>query len=153
MRADWHEIVKKICFDIFEQLAFMFCDELDKIDVQSSDEDFIKATMAFSGHHRGAIDIIVTRQLTPTLVYNILGLDENDQLEGGIAEDALKELLNTLCGRMLPALFTDRAIFDLHPPEVAAVSRKQWQEMLNHLDTIAFTIEDSPVLINIHFEE
>ena len=152
MRADWHEIVKKTCFDIFEQLAFMFCDELDKIDVQSSDEDFIKATMAFSGHHRGYVDIIVTRQLTPTLVYNILGLDENDQIEGGIAEDALKELLNTLCGRILPALFTDVETFDLHPPEISRVSRKQWLAMRNLDTTIAFAIEDNPVLLTVHLD-
>jgi hypothetical protein len=152
MRADWQETVKKICFDVLEQLAFMFCDELDKTDVQNSDEDFLKATMEFSGHHRGAVDIIVPRQLTPTLVYNILGLDEDDHIESDIAEDALKELLNTLCGRMLPALFTDVETFDLHPPEISSVSRKQWQELLDQQETIAFAIEESPVILNVHFD-
>ena len=153
MRADYYAIVKKICFDIFEQLAFMFGDELDKNDVESSDNDFIKATMIFSGHHGGAVDIIVPRQLTPVLVYNILGMDENNHIDGDIAEDALKELLNTLCGRMLPALFTDIATFDLHPPEIAAISRKQWMDILDQQDTIAIAIEESPVLVNVHFDE
>ncbi len=153
MRADWQEVVKKICFDVLEQLAFMFCDELDKTDVQNSDEDFLKATMVFSGHHGGAVDIIVPRQLSPALVYNILGLDEDDAIESDIAEDALKELLNTLCGRMLPALFTDIETFDLHPPEISNVNRKQWLEMLNQQDTIAFAIEENPVILKVHFDE
>lgn len=153
MRADWQEIVKKICFDVLEQLAFMFCDELDKTDVQNSDDDFLKATMVFSGHHGGAVDIIVPRLLTPALVYNILGMDESDLIESDISEDALKELLNTLCGRMLPALFTDVETFDLHPPEISSVTRKQWLEMLNQENTIAFAIEDSPVLLKVHFDE
>jgi hypothetical protein len=152
MRADWHEIVKKICFDVLEQLAFMFCDELDKTDMQNTDQDFLKATMAFSGHHGGAVDIIVPRQLTPALVYNILGMDEDDHIESDIAEDALKELLNTLCGRMLPALFTDVETFDLHPPEISSVSRKQWLEMLDQKNTIFFAIEESPVILNVHFD-
>jgi len=153
MRADWQETVKKICFDVLEQLAFMFCDELEKTDVQNSHEDFLKATMVFSGHHGGAVDIIVPRQLTPALVYNILGMDEDDSIESDIAEDALKELLNTLCGRMLPALFTDLETFDLHPPEISSVNKIQWLEMLNRENTIAFAIEDSPVLLNVHFHE
>ncbi len=152
MRADWQEIVKKICFDVLEQLAFMFCDELDKTDIQNSDEDFLKATMVFSGHHGGVVDIIVPRQLTPALVYNILGMDEDDHIESDIAEDALKELLNTLCGRMLPALFTDVETFDLHPPEISSVSRKQWLEMLDRQDTISFAIEESPVVLKVHFD-
>jgi chemotaxis protein CheY-P-specific phosphatase CheC len=153
MQADWQETVKKICFDVLEQLAFMFCDELEKADVQSSDDDFLKATMVFSGHHGGAVDIIVPRRLTPALVYNILGMDEDDLIESDIAEDALKELLNTLCGRMLPALFNDVETFDLHPPEITTVNKKQWMEMLNRDSSIAFAIEDSPVLLNVHFAE
>jgi chemotaxis protein CheY-P-specific phosphatase CheC len=149
MRADWKETVKKICFDVLEQLAFMFCDELEKTDVQNPDEDFLKATMGFSGHHGGAVDIIVPRKLTPALVYNILGMDEDDIIESDIAEDALKELLNTLCGRMLPALFTDIETFDLHPPEISSVNKKQWLEMLNRDTSLSFAIEDSPVLLNV----
>ncbi|MBN2106483.1 MAG: hypothetical protein JW832_03595 [Deltaproteobacteria bacterium] len=131
----------------------MFCEELEKKDVCNPDEDFLKATMVFSGHHGGALDIIVPRQLTPALVYNILGMDEDDIIESDIAEDALKELLNTLCGRMLPALFTDVETFDLHPPEISSFTKQQWLEMLHRENTIAFAIEDSPVLLNVHFDE
>jgi chemotaxis protein CheY-P-specific phosphatase CheC len=153
MRADWQEIVKKTCFDVLEQLAFMFCDELDKADVQPADDDFLQATMVFSGHHGGAVDIIVPRQLTPALVCNILGMDEGDIIETDIAEDALKELLNTLCGRMLPALFTDVETFDLHPPSISSIDSKQWFKFLNQQNTIVFAIEDSPVILNVHFDE
>ena len=151
MLPDWHATVKGICFEVFEQLAFMFGEELEKAAVESTDDDFIKATMKFSGHSCGSMDIIVPTRMAPILAYNILGIDENDPMDPGIAEDALKELLNTLCGRMLPALFTDIAIFDLCPPETGAISHKQWQELLDHQDTLAFAIDDSPILINIHF--
>ena len=153
MHAEGSKTIKKICFDIFEQLAFMFGDELEKDDVQCPEDDFLKATMNFSGHKNGAIEIIIPTRLAPALAYNILGVDESDHIESGIAEDALKELLNTLCGRMLPSLFTDQETFDLHPPEVDFVSRQQWHEFLNQEQTIAFAIEESPVLLNISFTE
>jgi chemotaxis protein CheY-P-specific phosphatase CheC len=153
MRADWQETVKKICFEVLEQLAFMFCDELDSTDVQNTDDDFLKATMVFSGHHRGAVEIVVPRKLTPALVCNILGMDEDDHIESDIAEDALKELLNTLCGRMLPALFTDIETFDLHPPEILHAGRKQWLEMFYQPDTVSFAIEENPVILKVHFDD
>ena len=145
--------IKKICFEIFEQLAFMFGEELEKDDVQCPEDDFIKAIMTFSGHKTGAIEIIIPARLAPVLAYNILGVEETDHIESGISEDALKELLNTLCGRMLPSLFTDKETFDLHPPEVTSVTRQQWHEFLNQEHTIAFAIEESPILLNIYFTE
>lgn len=153
MHAEGINTIKQICFDIFEQLAFMFGDELEKDDVECPEDDFMKAVMTFSGHKDGAIEIIIPRRLAPALAYNILGIDESVDIETGIAEDALKELLNTLCGRMLPSLFTDRETFDLHPPDVESITRGQWQEFLHREATIVFAIEESPVLLNIHFSE
>ena len=153
MQAEIPEVIKKICFDIFEQLAFMFGEELDKEDVDCFDMDFFKAAMAFSGHRSGSVEIIIPAHLAPALAVNILGIDENETMEQGIAEDALKELLNTLCGRMLPALFTDQDTFDLQPPEVESVSRTQWQQFLNDERTIAFSIEESPILLNIRIPD
>jgi CheY-specific phosphatase CheX len=153
MQAEESKTLKKICFDIFEQLAFMFGDELEKDDVQCPEDDFIQARMKFSGHKNGAIEIIIPARFAPSLAYNILGVDESGHLESEIAEDALKELLNTLCGRMLPSLFTDRETFDLYPPEVNSVSRQQWQEFLINENSMVFAIEDSPILLNVHFVE
>jgi len=153
MNTEGSTTIKKICFDIFGQLAFMFGEELEKDDVECPEDNFIKAVMTFAGHKNGSIEIIIPTRLAPALAYNILGIDDSDPMESEIAEDALKELLNTLCGRMLPALYTDQETFDLHPPEVDSVTRQQWQEFLNHENTIAFAIEDRPVLLKINLAE
>ncbi len=145
--------ITSICFDIFEHLAFMFGDELEKDDVQCPEDNFIQARMLFSGHKKGSIEIIIPARLAPALAYNILGVDESEPIEMEMAEDALRELLNTLCGRLLPALFTDKETFDLHPPEVEPVTRKQWQEFLSLEESLAFAIEENPVLLNIHFSD
>ena len=151
MQDDGIDRIKKICFDIFEQLAFMFGEELDKDEVESPQGDFVRAVMTFSGHRKGAIELVIPKRLAPALAYNILGIDEKAHLDAEIAEDALKELLNTLCGRILPTIFTDTATFDLHPPEVAGLSRFQWQDLLNQEQTIVFSIEENPILLRIHF--
>lgn len=145
--------IKKICFDIFEQLAFMFGEELEKDDVQCPEDDFIQGRMFFSGHKMGTVEIIIPARLAPAIAYNILGIDESEPIEMGIAEDALKELLNTFCGRLLPALFTDQQTFDLQPPEVEAVTRRRWQDFLSLNESLAFSIEESPVLLNVHFTD
>jgi CheY-specific phosphatase CheX len=153
MRPDQNIIIKKICFDIFEQLAFMFGEELDKEEVQCDEDRFIKAVLSFSGFQMGEIDIIVPRQLAPALAVNIMGLEEAGIIDTDTAEDALKELLNTLTGRLLPALFTDETIFNLHPPQTSEINKEQWQKLLEQEDTIIFGIEDSAVLVNVHLKK
>lgn len=151
MQADGIDLIKKICFEIFEQLAFMFGEELDKDEVESPQGDFIRAVMTFSGHRKGSIELVIPKRLAPALANNILGIDESSHPDAEIAEDALKELLNTVCGRILPTIFTDTETFDLHPPEVAGITKFQWQDLLNQEQTIVFSIEESPVLLRIHF--
>jgi len=151
MQLDKMEILKKVCCDVFEQLAFMFGEDLDKDEVECDAESFIRADMAFSGYLSGTLEIIVPFELTRKLAYNILGLDDNETIEQGGYEDAVKELLNTICGRMLTSFFGDEVIFDLHVPETARLNNQQWEALLKEKEYLAIEIEDNPILLYVSF--
>jgi len=153
MQSEKIEILKKVCCDVFEQLAFMFGEELDRDEVESDSESFISAEMTFSGHLAGSIELIVPSELTRKLAYNILGLDDNDKIDQGGYDDALKELLNTICGRMLTSTFGEEAVFDLHVPLTSQLNNSQWEAVLDEKEYIAIDIEDSPVLIHATFQD
>lgn len=154
MQNEQIEIVIKVCCDIFEQLAFMFGEELDVAEVESDSESFIKAEMFFSGHLSGNIEIIVPTDLSKQLANNILGLEADDEtIEQGGYDDAVKEMLNTICGRMLPRLFGDAAVFDLHVPQTSQLNNQQWELLLKEKKHRAIEIEDYPVLLYASFQE
>jgi hypothetical protein len=148
MQNEQREKLKKVCSDVFEQLAFMFGEVIEKDEVESDAEEFLRASMTFSGNRSGSIEIIIPRELSPHIAANILGADENERQDALSYEDALKELLNTICGRMLTALFGEEAVFNLHVPETHLLSIRQWNELLEEKDFIAFDIDDNPVLVH-----
>lgn len=151
MQSDQREKLKKVCADVFEQLAFMFGEEIEKDEIESTAETFLRASMTFSGNISGNIEIIMPLELTEQLADNILGSDDTERGEQVNYEDALKELLNTICGRMLTTLFGEEAVFNLHVPETNLLTLQQWSALLAEKDFIAFDIEDNPVLVLASF--
>lgn len=147
MKHNHHEKIKKVCFDIFEQLAFMFAEEIDLGEIEGGDEPLIHAAMSFSGNTLGTIDITMPVTLASQLAKNILGLDESESVDQQHYEDAVCELLNTICGRMLTSLFGEDVVFDLHVPSTQRIEAQHLTELLATGDCIAFSVEDMPVLV------
>lgn len=150
MKPEHREIAGKVCSDVFEQLAFMFCEEIDIEDITPETESFLQAQMSYRGGQTGAVEIIAPTRLAENLAYNILGVDEGDELEPGAASDALQEILNTICGRMMTAIYGEQVVIDLTIPETHTITVQQWQELCGAKEYVALEIEDEPVLI--HFE-
>jgi len=149
MKIEHEESLIKLVCEIFEQLAFMFGEQLALEDIECDLDFFVKATMSFTGNTSGTIEIIVPYKVAEILAFNILGLDETeDELEPDSAEDALREALNTICGRLMPLLFGEQEIFDLSVPETSDINKTEWAKILNEKNHIAIDLDDYPVLLN-----
>jgi CheY-specific phosphatase CheX len=75
------------------------------------------ATMEFHGPCQGRMIIRVSSAVLPTLAMNMLGDFDGDPASREKAMDALKEVLNMICGNVLTAWCGAEAVFDLSPPE------------------------------------
>jgi CheY-specific phosphatase CheX len=149
MKNEERKILKEVCFSVFEQLAFMFGDELEDEEIEASGNRFLKASMGFKGPQQGSVAIIVPMTISTLLTTNILGLEEDQIIDEGIALDALKELLNTITGRLMTALFGEDAVVDLTIPATEELDHAAWEELVEDSQYIAITIEESPVLVTI----
>jgi CheY-specific phosphatase CheX len=136
----------KVCCDVFEQLAFMFGEIIEKDDVSCDSNSFLRAHMSFKGDRTGTVEIVLPAELAETLAINILGIDDSDNIEPGTSEDAVKELLNTVCGRLLTVLYGEEAVFDLSVPSTSVLDNQQWKSALDSKSYSAIDIEDNPVL-------
>lgn len=149
MKNEDRVLIARVCCDIFEQLAFLFAEEMDLEEAESNTDAFLRASMSFSGERSGFVEIIVPSELTPNLAYNILGRDTADDLAPGTAEDALRELLNTICGRILTSLYGDTGVFDLSVPQTSSLTPAEWAMQLTSDDYITLDVEGNPVFIRI----
>jgi hypothetical protein len=73
--------------------------------------------LEFDGPFGGEIRMAITAEMLNPLAENMLGLDLGEKPpEGVMLEDALKELLNVVCGNVLPAIAGKEAVFNIGGP-------------------------------------
>ncbi len=104
--------------------------------------------ISYKGDRAGAIILIVSAETAKILAYNILGIDEDEEdLPFESSMDALKELLNTICGQFITSRYGDEPVFDLTVPETKIISLDEWQESVDSGNFLSLNVEDEPILI------
>jgi len=99
----------------FEELAFLIPLGDDEAPQQPPGPQTV-ASIHFRGPFSGTLFIAVPTTMLPELARNMLGLDQDPPRDKQL--DAFKELLNVVCGNLLPELAGPQAIFDVSPPQL-----------------------------------
>jgi hypothetical protein len=116
MNSRFDETLARVAGEVFEGLAFMLSMPLGE--GEDSRPPGLAAKIAFTGPCEGFVILRISAHLLPVLAANMLGLDEDDEIERSQQEDALGELLTVLCGTLLPEVAGPEAVFDLNTPEI-----------------------------------
>jgi CheY-specific phosphatase CheX len=134
---------------VVEKLTFMFGEQVDVSEVEAGDEVWMQARMEFSGDLPGALSVIVPEALQPEIAANILGLDAEGLDTREVLDDALREVLNVVCGHVIMALAGNDANFELDTPCNTELDGEQLAAVLAHQGTTAYLLDDEPVLLNL----
>ncbi len=116
MNQQINRILGQITEDILEKLAFIFSspeEEIDPIDKTSS----IVGCVSFTGPFTGILEMSISECALPELAGNMLGIDE-DETTPELQQDALKELINVVCGNLLPAIAGKEIVFNVNAPQI-----------------------------------
>ena len=154
-----------MCFDTFKALHHEILDDVDCIEAKAvlnfldywqPDDieipDAIKASMEFCGEEGfGSISLTVPALMCMELASNILGMEPDDPNSQNKAEDALKELLNVITGRLATGIFGSKPVFTLSVPEVVIMDRDSWINGFNDPNTLKFSADSRLVLLNAEF--
>jgi CheY-specific phosphatase CheX len=81
----------------------------------------------------------------------MLGEEPDDPNAIAKGADALKELLNVLCGNLLTAFAGEEPVFDLAVPETMPFSPEDWEGLKRLPVTVSYTVDEYPVLLHINF--
>ncbi len=111
------ETIYQVTEDVLERLAFMFSfREEERGDMNYSDA--MIASVTFGGDFEGRLFLAVSPDILPELAGNMLGIDEETTQDQ--QQDALKELINVICGNLLPRLSGKRIIFNVNAPQIVS---------------------------------
>lgn len=106
------------------------------------------ASMTFYGAARGRVTLRVNQEILVSVVENLLGESCEGEEAEGRKGDALKELLNMLCGNILTEYFGTEPIFDLSPPEL--VDNTTSKVSPQHVHSLVLNVENT--LAEVLFE-
>ncbi len=113
------ETLCRVTGDVMEKLAFIFSfpeEEREETDYGSS----VAASVSFAGPFTGTLIMAVSNATLPELTGNMLGLDDGEETTGEQQHDALKELINVVCGNLLPAISGKQSIFNVNAPQIVS---------------------------------
>ena len=123
--------------EVFESLAFIllaFEQEPESQD-ESPGEARTTGTISFRGPFDGSVALSVSSELLPEICANMLGLDFDETASAAQQRDAFKELLNVICGNLLPKLVGQDAVFYVEASHVLCDS--EIPEAVGDLPSIA----------------
>jgi len=117
MEQQLKSILTAVANDTLEKLAFLFAFADEERDHDSPDPAVV-GRVEFDGYFDGFLTMRISDSVIPELACNMLGLDDEAQVSNTQQQDALKELLNVICGNALPAIAGDEVEFNIATPEI-----------------------------------
>lgn len=120
---DYKKILSQVLEEVLENLAFVFSVPEDTGDAMQY-EMALAAKISFTGLFSGTIVLGFSEQILPEIARNMLGVDEEILVVH--QHDAFKEVLNVICGNLLPAIAGEKEVFTISVPCI--ISREEMTE-------------------------
>jgi CheY-specific phosphatase CheX len=146
------DTLAEVFCEIVEQMAFMFVEPIEaEEEAAPAPLKSVLAHLKFDGEFSGKLSLAVPVDMCAELAANMLGEEADDPDAISKGTDALKELLNVLCGNLLTAFAGEEPVFDLGVPEILPFSPEDWESLKNSPVTVPYNVDEYPVLLHINF--
>lgn len=115
-----NETLSWIAEVIFEELAFVLPAFDEDDEASGSEDERITGRIAFAGPFDGTLVLSLPVALLTEVSTNMLGLDFGEEPSTEHNQDAFRELLNVICGNLLPKIGGEQAVFKIGVGEIVA---------------------------------
>ena len=112
----WADTLRTTVHAVFEAAAFALVDGPDPAAPWCAGDDLLTAHVRFEGPFTGIVSLSMPAALARELAANMLGLEPEDTEAGARGRDCVGELLNMVCGNLLPRLAGAVPAFDIGAP-------------------------------------
>jgi CheY-specific phosphatase CheX len=114
--------------DTLEKLAFLFVFP-DEGRSGDGPDPATTGRVEFNGFFSGSLVMRMSSSVLPELSSNMLGLEDDAEISPEDQQDAFKEMLNVICGNLLPAIAGDQVVFNIDAPEI--ISENEFETTVN----------------------
>jgi hypothetical protein len=139
------DALTSVVCDVLEASAFSFADPCAKDELPEARGDLFEAEITFSGEkQQGTIRLAAPAELAAVFSAEMLALDR-DEVSDLQAADALKELLNVVCGQWLTAVWGVDPVFRLTVPQMKALTDTEWRSICERPGARALVVDGIPL--------
>ena len=143
------QAMQAVVEETFATLAFMFPLDADRT-AAAAPGTMARAVVEFSGPFRGALLLSASAEILEPLATNMLGLEDGTCPSPEQEHDAFKELLNVICGHLLPVIASPRQVFDVHEPRLLAEGDDCRPTVgLEHLGTVGVDLDTGHIRLTL----
>jgi len=148
MMNSTHEL-GPVFLEVAEKLAFMFGKSVGAEAVADADGGWVSARLDFHAERSGTLVLTVPAGMCREIAANILGLDPEDIANDAVAEDALKEMVNVVAGRVVPELLGEGSDFDLTVPRIARLDAAACLDLARRRGSACYELDGAPVVLSL----
>ena len=141
--------LREIFSDTLANLAFMFVD--DEPVNPDPNEDWFQTTIRYKGPRSGQLGLFCPRSFTTALAANLLGVNPEDRRANTQAIDAVKELMNILCGQLVTQLYGYDVLFNLSIPRCRMLDKPPCLDGPDDDNACTLSVGGSPVRLTQTF--
>lgn len=150
--ADWRkdesaDVVEEALVFVLERFTFSCGEPVALGELPEPHGELLCAKMTFTGSREGVIAVAAPLELAREMAANVLGGDAVD-VEITDAADALAEVLNMACGRLVGALQADEET-KLAPPEAYRVDLDEWLLLARSAHAVGFVVDGRPIVLTL----
>ncbi len=115
------EILQTVLAEILEEAAFSFAEPIEEPPPWG--DNLVQAELSF-GNDGAGVSLTTTQAYAHELACNLMGFDADAELSENERQDAVAEMLNIVCGAMMPLLFGEEALVRIGTPSVRSSNRR-----------------------------
>ncbi len=151
MQTAHRAMLTRIVTQVFEDLAFMFVDPAEGPPDLAGGQ-WLEVRMPFEGPGSGRLALAAPVGLCREAAGNILGLDPEATGACDRASDALKELLNVICGHVVCELFGTEPIIHLGIPAIAPLEGDALRRCVEDPDRVGLCVDDRHLMLALELD-
>lgn len=118
----------------------------DAADMPEVKGDALNVRIEYSGEHAGELGLIIEKPLAVLMAARILGMDNTKDVYDDMIEDALRELLNVVCGHFVTLMYGYTPVLKISLPKVFAIGSAVCNVLRTNPNVCTFMVDDSPLL-------
>lgn len=153
MEKEMRRILDETLCEVLEKQAFLFAEETESGDVPPQTGKMLSARITFAGTFSGTISLYVTETMCCEIAANFLGVDADAPGIATKAPDALKEILNVVCGNFLTAAAGDGPVFDLTVPQASEHAGDEWSRVLAIPGIMTYVVDEYAVACHLEMQQ